>query len=140
MVCKMKGSYLILLEIRNPTTIQIGRLRGTDFKKGFYVYVGSAMKGLSQRIQRHLRKQKKIHWHVDYLLNHAKIVDIFYKQSNAREECAIANTLEKTLSTIPGFGCSDCTCKSHLFYGTYEDIKKAIIHLEMKRYLVNAKS
>ena len=93
----------------------------------------------NQRIQRHLRKQKKTHWHIDYLLNHVKIVNVFYKQSEVKEECFIAKTLEKELSITPGFGCSDCACKSHLFYGSYKTIKNAIDNLEMKQYLSNAK-
>jgi len=136
----MMGSYLLLMELKNTETIPVGKLGKIDFKEGFYIYAGSALNGLDQRIQRHIRKQKKIHWHIDYLLNHAKIVNVFYKQSEAKEECFIAKTLEKELSAIPGFGCSDCTCKSHLFYGPYEGIKNAISNLEMKQYLVNAKS
>jgi len=136
----MKGSYLLLVELKNTEIIPVGKLGKIDFKKGFYIYAGSALNGLDQRIQRHLRKQKKTHWHIDYLLNHAKIVNVFYKQSEIREECSIAKTLEKELPTIPGFGCTDCTCKSHLFYGSYEDIKSSIGNLEMKQYLINAKS
>ena len=136
----MMGSYLLLMELKNTETIPVGKLGKIDFKEGFYIYVGSALNGLDQRIQRHIRKQKKIYWHIDYLLNHAKIVNVFYKQSEAKEECFIAKTLEKKLSIISGFGCSDCACKSHLFYGPYEVIKNAIVNLEMKQYLINAKS
>lgn len=136
----MRGSYLLLMELKNTETIPVGKLGKIDFKKGFYIYAGSALNGLDQRIQRHLRKQKKMHWHIDYLLNHAKIVNVFYKQSEVKEECFIAKTLEKELFILSGFGCSDCTCKSHLFYGHYEAIKNAIVNLEMKQYLINAKS
>ena len=136
----MRGSYLLLIELKNTETIPVGKLGKIDFKKSYYIYVGSALNGLDQRIQRHLRKQKKIHWHIDYLLNRTKIVNVFYKQSKIREECFIAKTLERELSSIPGFGCRDCECKSHLFYGSYEEIKNAISNLEMKQYLINAKS
>lgn len=136
----MKGNYLLLIEQKNTGIIKIGKLGKINFKKSFYVYVGSALNGLDQRIQRHLRKQKNTHWHIDYLLKHAKIVNVFYKQSEISTECFIAKTLGKKLSTIPGFGCSDCLCKSHLFYGSYETIKNAITDLEMKQYMINAKS
>ena len=135
----MRGSYLLLVELKNTEIIPVGKLGKIDFKKGFYIYAGSALNGLDQRIQRHLRKQKKTHWHIDYLLNHAKIINVFYKQSEVKEECFIAKTLEKELSIIPSFGCSDCACKSHLFYGSYKAIKNAIANLEMKQYLINAK-
>jgi len=128
------------MELKNTETIPVGKLGKIDFKKGFYIYAGSALNGLDQRIQRHLRKQKKMHWHIDYLLNHAKIVNVFYKQSEVKEECFIAKTLEKELFILSGFGSGDCLCKSHLFYGPYEGIKNAIANLEMKQYLINAKS
>lgn len=136
----MRGSYLLLMELKNTETIPVGKLGKIDFKKGFYIYAGSALNGLDQRIQRHLRKQKKMHWHIDYLLSHAKIVNVFYKQSEVKEECFIAKTLEKELFILSGFGSSDCLCKSHLFYGPHKGIKKAIANLEMKQYLINAKS
>jgi Uri superfamily endonuclease len=136
----MKGNYLLLIEQKNNGIIKIGKLGKIYFKKGFYVYVGSALNGLEQRIQRHLRKQKKTHWHIDYLLKHAKIVNVFYKQSEISKECFVAKKLGNKLSKISDFGCSDCTCKSHLFYGSYETIKNAITDLEMKQYMINAKS
>ena len=130
----MKGNYLILIELKNNVVIQIGKLGELTFKKGFYVYVGSALNRLEQRIQRHLRQNKKMHWHIDYLLKHAKITQIFYKEHKTREECSIAKTLEKELLIVPGFGCSDCNCKSHLFHGNYEKIKNAIDELNMRKY------
>ena len=135
----MKGSYLLLIEIENDTTITVGKLGEIAFIKGFYVYVGSALNGLEQRIQRHLRVTKKIHWHIDYLLNYAKITDVFYKENNTREECFIAKKFDKKFTSIPGFGCSDCKCKSHLFYGKYSEIKHVIDIINMKSYSCNAK-
>ena len=134
----MKGSYLLLLELENDKTIPIGKLGEITFNKGFYIYVGSALNGLEQRIKRHLRENKKIHWHIDYLLQYAKIINVFYKENNIREECHIAKKLDKKLLPTPSFGCSDCICKSHLFYGTNEEIKKSINILNMKTYSYDA--
>ena len=136
---KMRGSYLLIVKLKRPKIIPVGKLGTIKFEKSYYAYVGSAMNGLDQRIQRHIRKQKKIHWHIDYLLKHTKIVNVFYKQSDIREECFIAKILERELSTISGFGCNDCACKSHLFYGSYKKIKNTITNLEMEQYLINAK-
>lgn len=130
----MKGSYLLLLELKENNMLSIGKHNKIMFNKGFYLYAGSALNGLEQRIQRHFRKQKKMHWHIDYLLQHAKIKSVFYKENNIREECNIAKELDKKLILVPGFGCSDCTCKSHLFYGTTGDIMNAINELEMNPY------
>jgi len=79
----MKGSYILLIKLLKDSEIKVGSLGTISFKKGFYVYVGSAMGGLEQRINRHLRKNKKTFWHIDYLLNNrgAKIIKVFYKES-----------------------------------------------------------
>ncbi len=37
------------------------------FEKGYYVYVGSALGTLSRRVHRHELKNKKLHWHIDYI-------------------------------------------------------------------------
>jgi Uri superfamily endonuclease len=136
----MKGCYLLVMALEKDTTIAVGKVGEILLPHGFYVYVGSALNGLDQRIQRHLRKQKKIHWHIDYLLSHVRIVDIFYKENQTREECSIAQTLERNLSAILKFGCSDCTCRSQLFHVSYDDITKDVSALQMKRYSVNTKS
>jgi Uri superfamily endonuclease len=112
----MKGSYILLLELKEDKIITVGKLGDIFFKKGFYVYVGSALNGLEQRIQRHLRYNKMLYWHIDYLLQHAIIKDIFYKVSDMKEECSIAKLLVTQLFYIPSFGSSDCKCKSHLFF------------------------
>ena len=130
----MKGSYLLLMELKCKETIQIGKLGKIDFKKGFYVYVGSAINGLEPRINRHLREEKKIHWHIDFLLNSAEIINVFYKENSFKEECKISNEFKKKLQSVKKYGCSDCKCKSHLFYGTYKEIMNIIQKLKMKQF------
>ena len=127
----MKGSYILLVELNDNKNIQIGKLGNFNFKKGFYVYIGSALNGLEQRINRHLRNNKKIHWHIDYLLKYCNIIDVLYKENNLKEECSFAKNFEKKLDCIPNFGCSDCNCKSHLFYGSEAEVKKIIYNLEL---------
>lgn len=114
-----KGVYLLSCEIRRACTIRIGRLGRFKFEKGYYVYVGSAMGGLDQRIARHRRKGKKLHWHVDYLLEKAEIVEVqSFETDQKTEECRLAAKLAETADhvPVPGFGSSDCGCTSHLFY------------------------
>jgi len=130
----MKGSYLLIITLPKDTSIMVGKRRMLQFKKGCYAYVGSALNGLEQRIQRHLRTDKKTHWHIDYLLPLTEIVEIFYKENNRREECSIAQNLERNFTSIPGFGCSDCSCKSHLFYGSFDDIMQAVTSFHMELY------
>jgi len=136
----MKGSYVLLIELDKDLNIVIGGLRNIFFKKGFYVYIGSALNGIEKRIQRHIRKGKKIHWHIDYFLIYANIIDIFYKETNTRFECDIAKNFNVKLQSIQNFGCSDCKCKSHLFYGDKSEILEIISNINMKKYSFNAKT
>ena len=75
---KLKGSYLIIIKLEDNKKLKVGKFGKIDFKKGYYVYVGSAMNGLEKRIQRHLQTRKKTHWHIDYFLNQAKIINVFF--------------------------------------------------------------
>jgi Uri superfamily endonuclease len=131
----MKGTYLLVMELGKDTSIRVGKHGFVHFQKGWYAYVGSALNGLEQRIQRHLRKQKKIHWHIDYFLPFTEIVDIFYMESIRRKECSIAHVFERNFTGIPGFGCSDCSCESHLFYGYSHKLSKRALDLQMKTFL-----
>jgi Uri superfamily endonuclease len=130
----MNGSYIILLELKKDEKIKIGRLGSVFFNKGIYTYVGSALNGLEQRIKRHLIENKKMHWHIDFLLKSGEIKKIFYKEDKLRKECVIADKLSKGLEPILGFGCSDCKCRSHLFFGKKNDILERISELEMLNF------
>ncbi|MBU2617055.1 MAG: GIY-YIG nuclease family protein [Euryarchaeota archaeon] len=109
----MKGSYILLIELPKSTEIQVGSLGKIKFQAGFYAYVGSALSGLEPRIERHLRKEKKLYWHIDHLLAHGGIRKIFYSE---KKECDTARKLAARFASIKGFGSSDCDCESHLFY------------------------
>ncbi|MBL0699691.1 MAG: GIY-YIG nuclease family protein [Desulfosarcina sp.] len=82
------------------------------------------MGGLTARINRHLRKEKKFHWHIDYLLKHSSIINIITGENNdgSKYQCRIARILIKNLDCIKGFGCSDCKCSSHLFFSPKKKI------------------
>lgn len=123
----MKGCYCLIIHVERKSKIEIGRKLGEiEFKKGNYVYVGSAMNSLESRLNRHLRSNKKLHWHVDYLLKNknSKIVEIIYNVSDRKVECDLSKYLETLTECIIGFGCSDCDCNSHLYY--FKNRKEAI--------------
>ena len=111
----MKGSYVLLIKLTEEQTITIGRRQAQHFPGGYYAYVGSAMSGFKSRISRHLKKDKKLHWHIDYLLQKAVIDNIILCPTDDRAECTIAQALSHQFDAIPGFGASDCKCRSHLF-------------------------
>lgn len=114
----LKGIYVLAILIDKDIAVKVGAIGKVFFKKGFYAYVGSAQKSLEKRLNRHLRKTaKRKFWHVDYLLaeKRANIVKAFFKEAEKSEECATAQCLGEIGTSIEGFGCSDCNCKSHLF-------------------------
>jgi len=110
-------TYILLIEVLKGLDVFVGRLKDLHFKKGFYLYIGSAKKAFRARIQRHLARTKNIFWHIDYLLssNDAKIKQIW--TINKDKECKIAQFLcKKGYSFINRFGSSDYNCHSHLFF------------------------
>jgi len=111
-----KGTYAILIHVPYEFALKVGQLGTINFKPGYYAYVGSALGGLGARVGRHLRDSKKVHWHIDHLLLHARAVDVVVARGEKRKECAVAAELAKHLPSITGFGSSDCVCHSHLFY------------------------
>jgi Uri superfamily endonuclease len=113
-----KGAYLLMIGVSKDTSIRVGALGRIMFRKGSYVYVGSAMNSLSARISRHLRKEKKIKWHIDHLLNSrfAKVKEVLEFPSQKRFECVLSRKVrQRAVSSVPKFGCSDCKCRSHLY-------------------------
>jgi Uri superfamily endonuclease len=111
------GTYALVVFSGERLSLQIGRLGTYEFTPGFYIYVGSALRGLKSRLNRHLNSEKLLHWHIDYLLLHARITEIWYSMSSDRLECtwnAIVVGLSGAMPFIPGFGSSDCGCRTHL--------------------------
>jgi Uri superfamily endonuclease len=113
----MKGSYVLLIKALKNISIKIGALGKISFSKGTYAYIGSALNNLEKRVARHKRNEKKLHWHIDYLLKsrNVKVIKVFYKESETRDECCIAKVVAKHGTPVIKFGCSDCICESHLF-------------------------
>lgn len=126
----------MLISVKKNINIKIGSLGYITFKKGLYAYVGSAQNSIESRVKRHLSKNKKKYWHIDYLLlnRNVNIVDIFYKKnSNKSYEDRFANKLMKTGKPIINFGSSDSKCKSHLFKIKNRDIINRLVGLNVLR-------
>ena len=117
----LRGTYALFLHLEHDTPIVVGRLGTFHFRAGYYIYVGSALGngGLSARLARHHRSQKRLHWHIDYWLAHARIVGVQTDASGERLECVWArNWLDTPGAQViaPHFGTSDCACPTHLIY------------------------
>ncbi|TNF52029.1 DUF123 domain-containing protein, partial [bacterium] len=111
-----RGSYIIILKMKKNQKFPVGEHRGVQFKKGYYLYVGSARKNLAQRINRHRRLRKKLFWHIDYLRERTDFITALPVRTQDPLECEIAKALRGISDwSIDGFGASDCSCRTHLF-------------------------
>jgi Uri superfamily endonuclease len=127
-----KGSYVLVIRMDEDKDITIGKKGPAHFPGGFYCYVGSAMNNLEKRICRHMSDRKKNHWHIDWLLDHARITDVKSVESDRKIECDLNRDVAGIADDTPvkGFGSSDCRdCKAHLhFFGKdpSKDLDKVI--------------
>ncbi|HIH88761.1 TPA: GIY-YIG nuclease family protein [Candidatus Bathyarchaeota archaeon] len=116
-----RGSYCLCINVEKDKRIKVGALGRIDFPAGRYVYVGSALNSLIPRLGRHLRTSRGegrvTHWHIDYLLREpgVEIGAIYATDWVVRMECEIAEKIAERGEAVSHFGCSDCTCKSHLY-------------------------
>ena len=118
------GAYRLFIRLPEAATLEVGRFGPQRFEAGIYVYLGSAKRGLSQRVARHRRlaveKAGRRHWHVDALLlhPHSRLVRIDTREGG--DECKMARGIQRRRESsvpLPGFGATDCRhgCPTHLF-------------------------
>ncbi|MBA7498825.1 hypothetical protein ES704_01563 [subsurface metagenome] len=120
----------MLIYISEDLKVRVGQLGEVSFKKGDYIYIGSAIGCLEVRLRRHLKKDKKSFWHIDYLLENKKVKILQIWTIDKKMECQTAEVFcqDPTTEIIKkGFGSSDCKCVTHLFYiKNKERIKKIL--------------
>jgi len=136
------GVYVMVMHLDHDLDLEIGSKGMMHFKKGYYMYVGSAKANLTKRIERHKRKRKKMHWHIDYFRGHCEMIaGVPIRTSGlpleswslthepypsmpsmpdpdieVSVECALADAVGDIAEwEVPKFGSSDCDCTSHLF-------------------------
>ena len=136
------GVYVMVMHLNHDLDLEIGSKGMMHFKKGYYMYVGSAKANLTKRIERHKRKRKKMHWHLDYFRGHCDMIaGVPIRTSGlpleswslthepypsmpsmpdpdieVSVECALADAVGAIAEwEVPKFGSSDCHCTSHLF-------------------------
>ncbi len=112
-----RGSYVLIIKVTEELTVRT-KYGQTKIQKGIYAYVGSAFGpgGLRARISRHWRKEKKLHWHIDWITTSKSCEHrgawVFPKE---RAESELAQILAEQFTSVPGFGASDSKEDSHLF-------------------------
>ena len=112
-----KGTYVLVITLGTDMDIRVGALGTLHFSRGRYLYVGSAMGGLDQRVSRHIRRDKSIRWHIDNLTTVADSVGAYESYPDPVPECTLASMASShgMEPAVKGFGCSDCCCPTHLF-------------------------
>jgi Uri superfamily endonuclease len=109
-------TYQLNIVLAEPAILSIGQLGVFDFPAGRYIYTGSARRNIEARIARHLHHEKKLKWHIDYLLA-SPYASIDKVTKYELPECVI-NQQTNGIILIACFGASDCRagCGSHLKY------------------------
>ncbi|WP_254279579.1 GIY-YIG nuclease family protein [Haloarcula marina] len=113
------GTYTLVLERTSDGTVEIGALGERSLPAGWYAYTGSALgPGGFSRVDRHRAvatgENTARHWHIDYLLGDPSTSVDAVVTTEADVECGVAERLLDAGDAVPGFGCSDCRCRSHL--------------------------
>ena len=125
-----KGTYVLVLEVLKPIDVKVGALGVRFFKSGTYAYIGSAMNSLSKRLERHIRKKKKLHWHIDYLtsLPDVQIKKIFIFRGKQIEE-ELSTRFSKKYKVIEKFGASDMKLVDSNLYVVDDKMEEFVISL-----------
>jgi Uri superfamily endonuclease len=115
------GTYALILFCPRGKLVQIGKLGSLELRRGFYVYVGSALGpgGVRARVTHHEKVTQRPHWHVDYLRPHTRLERVWYslgKVSREHHWARVIRALEGASLPIAGFGSSDCRCAAHLLF------------------------
>jgi len=115
------GAYALLIRLDQPLAVALPRQPPQVLPAGHYLYCGSARGpgGLKARVARHLRLDKRRHWHVDQLTSSSfnggagRALGAWVVPDG--DECALVAALAGWPVPLPGFGASDCRqCPSHL--------------------------
>ncbi|MBT3777025.1 MAG: GIY-YIG nuclease family protein [Pelagibacteraceae bacterium] len=111
------GAYLLFIVVDHSKMLP-PFFQSNELPSGHYGYIGSAYGpgGILARCKRHFLKNKKKHWHIDWLTTDcSKLEAIAFQNIN---ECKIVQNLlsiKGVKIAIKNFGNTDCAnCSSHL--------------------------
>ncbi|WP_135074730.1 GIY-YIG nuclease family protein [Terasakiella sp. SH-1] len=115
-----KGAYILQIHVDKAFEAPIARLKNPLIRPGRYLYCGSAKGpgGIRARVKRHVKRDKKAHWHVDRLTI-AFGVEALSIFENTSECDLVSAVLEHSFASqpYPKFGSSDCeVCCAHLVH------------------------
>ncbi len=123
------GAYLLAVRLDRPLALDLRGVGTAILAPGSYAYCGSARGsgGIRARVARHLRADKRPHWHVDRLTAAGRVTAVAVAPGGS--ECALfaaVSALPGACVPAPGFGSSDCrTCAAHLVRVDDETLARA---------------
>ncbi|MDK2945820.1 GIY-YIG nuclease family protein [Geotoga petraea] len=104
-----KGTYILYIKIERDFSFRTSK-KLFKIKRGIYVYVGSALKNLHQRVGRHISYKEgkyKKHWHIDNLLENGEVIRVVLIPDGKYREIEISKLFNSEFSPVKGFGASD---------------------------------
>ncbi|NVJ69700.1 MAG: GIY-YIG nuclease family protein [Alphaproteobacteria bacterium] len=131
-----RGAYVLVLHLPEPVAVILPGKAAAQLSAGWYFYAGNAHGpgGMASRLKRHMRREKKIHWHIDRLTTKADKVMAFAHEGG--DECTLVARLLASGGyhiPLPGFGSSDCpTCQSHLLATSAQIPENGPTHLPIQ--------
>jgi Uri superfamily endonuclease len=118
--------YAVLTRVPRRTSLPVGSLGTVTLERGWYAYIGSAVRAREARVSRHLARDKRLRWHADYLFA-AFPAEGAWLVDGAAGECELAGAL----AALPGaersprrFGAGDCRCAGHLIRLTRRPLRR----------------
>jgi sugar fermentation stimulation protein A len=130
-----RGSYLVIFRLPRKRLVRVGELGDVHFRRGYYIYVGSAKRGLSARMERHRRRRKKLFWHIDFLRAVSEFLVALPVRSEDDLECDLAGAVAGMAGwSVPGFGSSDCHCPTHLFGFDHHPLNIGSFHALLQHF------
>jgi Uri superfamily endonuclease len=125
-----KGVYCLVFR-NTGCRMRIGALGEREFTRGWHCYVGSARGsgGLEKRVGRHAALRERggpRHWHVDHILLHPAFSLERAVCAATEHDCECALAARIPGSGVPGFGCSDCGCGSHLVHSPTDPTRMVV--------------
>ncbi len=133
------GAYMLLLRAEEAERVTIGE-GSLELEEGYYIYVGSARRGLAKRLLRHMRRTKRAFRHIDYIRAVTRPVRTIPIRTTATIECELSERLQTLFSPLHGIGSSDCRCPAHLFYTPTNPLETPefiglVLHYRMDRLI-----
>jgi Uri superfamily endonuclease len=142
---EINSLYVVAAWVPRRETIVVGALGPVTFARGWHAYVGSARRGRDARVARHMRADKPLRWHADYLFTRHPAARAWLLDTPL-SECELAGRLRAAgapgrggapgrptaadgvpVAAAARFGASDCDCPGHLLHAPRLDELQAAL-------------